>query len=383
MALLARLTGTHETVGIDVGSHMIKVVQVAVTRNGYELKRAGGAPTPAGAIKQGVVDDRLAVADAVHNLLRTLGITTPLAVAGVAGPSVTIRQVQLPAMPEQQLRKSIYWEARNFISTPVEDSLLDFQILGTHTTDGSPQMDVMLVATPRELVDTRVAALEEAGLEPIAIELEPFALMRSVVALPLGLSGMNETVALVEIGATYTHISIISNGTFVLSRSVTTAGDSFTAAIASALNQDATAAEKIKETDLVVVTDEVARAALSPVGQEASRALEPVLEELTREIRRSFAFYDYQQVPGGAPRNTNSVTRVILTGGSAKVGGLVAYLQEQLSIPVELVDLFNHPLLQLPPESAEELRMQAPLLSTALGLALREPMLAREKRGLR
>ena len=269
------------------------------TRNGFALTRAGSTLTPPESVKQGIVEDQFAVAEAVQGLLQDLGITNPLAVAALYGPSVVVRQVQLPAMPEQQLRKSIYWEARNYINFPVEDSLLEFEILGTHTTDGAQQMDVMLVAAPRDLVDSRVATLVQAGVEPIAVELEPFALIRGAVDLPMSTLGSNGTLALVDIGASFTTISILSNGIFALTRSVTIAGNSFTEAITKVLNIDPIQAERVKEEEVQVVTDETKRALLSPVGQEASRAIEPVLEELVREIRRSFAFYDYQQTPAG------------------------------------------------------------------------------------
>ncbi|HEY3379402.1 MAG TPA: type IV pilus assembly protein PilM [Armatimonadota bacterium] len=384
MAILGKFSGASNTVGIDIGSHSIKVVQVVSTRNGYALMRAGSTLTPVEAVKQGVVEDRFAVAESVRRLLQDLGITSPMAIAALSGPSVVVRQVQLPAMPEHQLRKSIYWEARNYISFPVEDSLLEFQILNTHTQDGIPQMDVMLVAAPRELVDSRVAALEQAGVEPIAVELEPFALIRAAIDLPMGLAGPQESLALVDIGATYTNISIIANGIFGLTRSVMTAGNSFTEAIAKVLGVEMLQAERIKEEETQVVVDEASRAQLSPVGQEASRAIESTLEELVREIRRSFAFYDYQQNPagGGDQRTVAGISRVILSGGSAKLGGIAHYLQDQLSIPVDLVDLFGHHLVHLP-DGAEELQAQMPLLATAFGLALREPMLARERGGLR
>jgi len=382
MAFLDKLYGNPNAVGIDIGSHSIKIVQLTPVRNGFALLRAGSAPTPPGAIKQGVVDDRLAVAEAIDTLMHTLGITTPWAVAAVSAPTVVVRQVRLPAMPEHQLRKSIYWEARNYITFPVEDSLVEFQILGTTSVDGTPQMDVMLVASPRELVDSRTETMEQAGLEPLAIELEPFALMRVAIDLPHGGAGTNETVALVSIGATYTHISIIAGGTFVLFRSVTVAGNSFTEAIATGMGIDTAQAEEIKENEAQAVTDEMERAKLSPVGQEASRAMEAVLEELVREIRRSFAFYDYQQIPGGAPRGSEGITRIYVTGGGSNLPGLIPFLAEQISIPVEGVQLFDNYLIQLP-AGAESIVSQTPLLTTAFGLALREPMLARMKGGSR
>lgn len=379
MAVFGKFSGANETIGIDIGSHAIKVVQIAATRNGYLLTRAGSTLTPPEAVKQGVIDDRVAVAEAIRTLLDTLGIRASLAVAAVAGPSVVVRQVQLPAMPEGQLRKSIYWEARNYISFPVEDCLLDFQILGTQAGDGTPKMDVMLVATPRALVDSRVEALEQAGLEPIAVELESFALMRLTVDLISHLLHQEDTWALVDIGRASTQISLVSAGTFILSRSVAIAGDSLTGAIAAALGVDNTHADAVKERETEVLLDENARALLPPVGQQASRALEPVLEQLVREIRRSFAFFDYQQQPG-VPRQ--GVNRIILSGGSAKLTGLAPYLSEQLSVPVEPVDFTKGGRIMLP-DGADELYPQMPLLATATGLALREPMLAHEKEAYR
>jgi len=380
MGFLSKFPSGHHALGVDIGSHSIKVMQLTPTRNGFTVNCAGSTPTPADAIKQGVVDDRLAVSEALRSLLDTLGITSPWAVAAVAGPTVVVRQVRLPVMPEHQLRKSINWEARNHISFPVEDSTVSFQILGTTTVDDTPQMDVMLVATPRDLVDSRVEALEQAGLEPIAVELEPFALMRTALDLPFPNQNPLETVALVSIGGTYTHISIVSNGQFVLSRSVTVAGDSFTAAIASALGVDTTQAEEIKLSEVRAVSSEEERSQLSPVGQQASRALDSQLEELVREIRRSFAFYDYQQAPGGS--TADGVSRIIITGGSASLPGLADCLNDQLSIHAEVLDLFGANTVRVP-DNEDELRAQRSFLSTAFGLALREPMLGREKGGAR
>ena len=382
MAVLGKLSGTNNTVGIDIGSHSIKVAQISSGRNGYVLHKAGSTLTPVDAIKNGVVDDVFSVSDAVRRLLNDLEISGSMAVGAVSGPSVVVRQVQLPAMPENQLRKSISWEARNYISFPVEDSQLAFEILGTNIVDGVAQMDVMLVAAPRELVDSRVATLEQAGVEPIAVELEPFALIRSVIDFPLSSPDFNETMAIIEIGASYTHITIIANGAFGLTRSVTIAGNNFTDTIASVLSLETAEAERVKEEEMAVVSEESARALLSPQGQEASRAIEPILEELTREIRRSFAFYDYQQSPSSIDQRSGGIGRVVLCGGTSKMRGMREYLEDQLGIPVEMVDILRPGLLQLP-AGVDGMEAQMPMMASAFGLALREPMLSNEKGGSR
>ncbi len=382
MALFGKFSGNSDTIGIDIGSHTIKLVQLQASRTGYTVSHVAQLPTPAGMVKQGVIEDRVAVAEALRELLHGEGISATQTVAAVAGPAVVVRQIRMPTMTEAQLRKTIAWEARNYLSFAVEDSLLDFEVLSTANSDDKTHMDVMLVATPRELVDTRVGALELAGLEPIVVELEPFALMRGVLSLPGDATLTDETIAFVEIGATYTHISIASKGQFVLTRSVTTAGNSFTDAIASALEVKPEEAERIKSTEVEMSNAEEVVARRTPQGQRAVAVLEPLIGELTREIRRSFAFFTFQQEPGGGDAVPASVSRVILSGGGAQLKCLAQYLQEQLALPVTVVNNFGSPALQLP-DRIDAVRAQAPLFATAFGLALREPMLNHEKGGHR
>lgn len=370
-----KLYGDAEIIGLDIGSHAIKVVQLQEDHGGLVLRKAGSRPTPPGATKGGVVVEPTAVAQTISSLLGALEIQATQVVAAVAGPTVVVRQVQMPAMSERQLRKSIQWEARSYISFPVEDSVLEFQILGQK--DGG-QLDVMLVATPRDMVDTRVETLERAGLEPIAIELEPFATMRSLIEFNGASAFEQETVALVDAGASFTEINIVKHRRFVLTRTIPIAGNSMTEAIASALAMDSDKANALKETAMQVVCSEEERATLDPFAQQASRAVEPLLDELIREIRRSLAYYDYQQQTpaedeeaGRAP----GVNRIILSGGSAKMAGLAAYFQAQLGVPVEQANVFDSGLIQTPGLSQEYLEEHSPTLVVSTGLSLREIML--------
>jgi len=376
MTMFSKLYSDADVIGLDIGSHTIKVVQLDEERGGLVLRKAGSRPTPPGSTKGGVITDADAVAQAISSLLRALEISATQVVAGVAGPTVVVRQVQMPHMSERQLRKSIQWEARSYISFPVEDSVLEFQILGQK--DGG-QLDVMLVATPRDMVDARVEAIERAGLEPTAIELEPFATMRSLIEFGGSSDFEHETVAMVDSGAAFTEIDIIKDRRFVLTRTIPIAGNSMTDAIASALAMDNDKANALKETAMQVVCSEEERATLDPFAQQASRAVEPLLDELIREIRRSLAYYDYQQqtpAEDDDQERVPGVNRIILAGGSAKMAGLSAYFQTQLGVPVEHASVFSRGLIQTPGLSQEYLDEHSPTLVVATGLALREMMLS-------
>lgn len=376
MSILSRLYGDSDIVGLDIGSHSIKVVQLDGDRGRLVLRKAGSRPTPPNTVKGGVITDVAAVGQTIASLLGALEISANQVVAGVAGPTVVVRQVQMPYMSERQLRKSIQWEARSYISFPVEDSVLEFQVLGQR--EGG-QLDVMLVATPRDMVDTRVEAIERAGLEPVAIELEPFATMRSLIEFAGETAFEHETVALVDAGSAFTEINIVKDRHFILTRTIPIAGNSMTDAIASALAMETDKANALKETAMQVVCGEEERATLDPFAQQASRAVEPLLDELIREVRRSLAYYDYQQQ---APADeddqarTPGVHRIILSGGSAKMAGLANYFQSQLSVPVEQARVFGNDHIQTPGLSPEYLSEHSPTLVVATGLALREMMLS-------
>jgi type IV pilus assembly protein PilM len=367
MSIFSKLTGP-PPIGLDIGSSAIKVVQLVAGRQGIILSKAGSVPTPPEAVKGGVVVDHLAVAQAIRSLLSALQIEATAAVGGVAGPTVVVRQVQLPSMSERQLRKSISWEARNYISFPVEDSVLECQVV-----DGTgSQMDVMLVAAPRDMVDSQVETIELAGLEPVAVEIQPFAVMRSLCG-GNGKSDGPETVALMGIGAAYTDITIVKDGGFVLSRIIPIASNGFTETIRSALDTDMEQANQLKETAMKVVVSEEERATLDPAAQQASRAVEPLLDELVREVRRSLAYHDFQQkLPESAA--AVGVNRIILSGGGAKLDNISTYLQAQLGIPVTLAELFGEGRLQTRGMNPEFLRKYAPTLVVGVGLALRELM---------
>lgn len=371
MGIFSRFNSA-EVVGLDIGSHAIKLVQLEAGRDGLAVKKAGSRPTPPESVKAGVIVEPAAVAAEVSALLEALEVDATSAVAACAGPTMVVRQLQLPAVSERQLRKSLLWEARNYISFPVEESIIEFQVLGK----SNGQLDLMMVACPRELVEGQVETLALAGLEAVAVEIQPFSAIRALVEWSNDPAYDTETLALVGLGAAYTDINIVRGRNFVLTRMIPIAGDSMTEAISSALSMDKPQAAALKETAMQVVFSEEERALLDPFAQQASRAVEPLLDELIREVRRSLAYYDYQQQAPAEQVQAPGVNRIIISGGSAKMAGLANYLQTQLGVPVQSADIFGGSGLPAPGLSPEYLEQHAPSLVIAAGLALRELMLS-------
>jgi len=381
MGLLRKLSSTSVSIGLDIGSSAIKLVQLQETKSGVALHKAGSAPTPREAVKAGVVTDPLSVAKAIQSLLEALQVDGGQVTAGVAGPTVVVREVPLPVMSDRQLRKSIQWEARNYISFPVEDSVVEFQVTDRPAVGEGTQMRVMLVAAPRDMVDSQVEAVEVAGLDPVAVEIQPFAMMRGILAANGSHLGEGETTAVLGMGAAYTDITIMKDGAFVLTRMIPIAGDAFTEAIKNALDIDTEEANQLKETAMQVVSSEEERATLDPAAQQASRAIEPLLDEIIREVRRSLAYHDYQQQAPDAGSGDLGVSRILLSGGSAKLPRINEYFMSQLGVPVEVVSIFGNGQLRAHGVNQEYLQSHAPTLLVGAGLALRELRASKQRRG--
>lgn len=369
MSFLASLFGKEVLIGVDIGSAYLKAVQVEATRDGFRVVRAAQQKTPVGAIRDGVVQDRDGVGAALRQMFKAAGMSATGATLAVSGPTVMVRQVQMPTMPEQILRKSIRYEAGKFIASSVDDSALAFEILGT-VEDDPGLMNVMLVAAPREMVESRIDALERSGLEAAVIDLEAFALMRSLVECNWSRYSDGAMRALVDIGAAHTEVTIVLGTKFQLTRSLPIAGDTFTDALKNQLRVDAAEAEKRKmELDLSVLihgTDD-------PAALEGPRAVQNILDELLREVRRSINYYQ-SQLPEGTP--PQPLAEIVLAGGSSLMGGLADYVTARLGVEVRVGNAFENPAIDAPPESAAWLTEQAPRLGAALGLAVKDHMSA-------
>jgi type IV pilus assembly protein PilM len=372
VSVLASLFGKETLVGLDIGSANLKAVQVDAHRDGFRVVRAAQQKTPPGAIRDGIITDRQGVADAVRQMLRAANISATGAVMSVAGPTVIVRQVQMPTMAEAVLKKSIRFEAGRFISSNVDDSALAFEIQGP-VEDDPGQMNVMLVAAPREMVDSRVETVERAGLEAVSIDLESFALVRSLVECNWSRYNDGTMRALVDIGASHTEVTIVVGTQFQLTRSLPIAGDTFTDALKNQLRVDAVEAERRKaELDLTVLI----QGSDDPAAYEAPRALQNILDELLREIRRSINYYQ-SQLPEGA--QAQPLSEIVLAGGSAQMVGMAPYMTARLGTEVRVGDPFENPAIDAAPEAQAWLQEQAPRLGIGLGLAVKEFMVASVK----
>ncbi len=197
-------------VGLDVGSSTVKCVELSTRGKGksFELSHLGVADVPAEAIVQGAFLNSGAITDAIREALDTAKIRNKNVAAAVSGHSVIVKKVSLPAMTRDELEEQIRWEAEQYIPFDVNEVNLDFQILDGAEADG--QMEVLLVAAKKDLIDDYVQVITEAGLTPVAIDVASFAVENAFEANYD--VGVDEVVALVNIGAHVVFINLVCGG---------------------------------------------------------------------------------------------------------------------------------------------------------------------------
>jgi type IV pilus assembly protein PilM len=373
---LSNILGKETVVGIDIGSRLMKVALAECNGPGaWRVTNVAIAPTPSGGVKDGNVVDKHAVAAALKELLHSAGLSHATgAVAAISGAGVLVRHAKMPRIPEESLRKSIRYEAAKYISSSVEDSVIEFEIVGP--VDGEPdKMNVTLVAAPNEMVNSRLDTLDLAGLEPIGIDVEAFALQRILFDCTGSGARPDETIAILDIGAVKTDVNIVANGVFALTRNIPIAGDHFTNALKTAQKCDWETADDLKTR---VDMGSLLQPDADPDVVAMAKSIQPVLDELLREVRRSTNYYHTQiseralQIPGvPEPRD---VTRMIVTGGSGLLQGIDKYMAARLGSVVETWNVFGSPSFTTDTVSESFTVANHSLLALCMSLAIKELM---------
>ncbi|MBI1911891.1 MAG: type IV pilus assembly protein PilM [Deltaproteobacteria bacterium] len=340
-----------DAVAFDIGSSSIKVVHMSQTKKGWELQKLGIAELPPEAIVDGSIIDSMTVTNTLKDLIKEHGIKTKDAVSSLTGHSVIIKKVSFPAMTEDELADSIQWEAEQYIPFPITDVNIDFQILGADI-EGRGQMDVMLVAVKKDVINDYTNVIKEAGLNPVVIDVDSFALENMMeINYPVT---PGENIAMVNIGASITSISVILGGLTIFTRSIPMGGNQFTEEIQRQLNISFKDAEEIK----------TGKKAPGPEAEDLPAAIEAVSTNLVFEVKRSLDFF-----LGGS--QGSYVNKIYLSGGCSKINALQNLMQEKTSIPVELVNSFKN--IEANPKhfDKDKLKELAPYFGVAVGLATR------------
>jgi type IV pilus assembly protein PilM len=378
------LFGSKGGVGVDIGSTVVKVVQLHRSGAGVELEKAAVVPIyPEGDRPSDENLQHRSKVDAVKRALSKAHITAKNAVSSVSGESIIVRYLQFPHMPEEERRAALQWEAEEYIPFRLEDVNIDSMVLGRSRTDDDKE-DVLLVSAKKDLVERHVSIIREAGLVPKLLDVDSFAFLNCYES-NYGAT-QDGCTALVNIGAEITGISIMHGGVSRFSRDIPVGGDTITNAVASHLRCPFAEAEQLKlshganppeggkpagDSSLSSSLMETIRSKVDTMEGDAegsrdqiiAKAIGGVLTDLITEVRRSIEFFENQT------RDMN-VARVVLGGGTAVLLNLREHFENNLHLPTEVID----PLRKIRPSGrdlGDDVRRMGHTLGVGIGLGLR------------
>ena len=341
-----------DVIGLDIGCSSIKLVELKEDKNGYKLQNLAISPLPPEAIVDGALMDSVTIIDAIRDAIGASKTKTKDVVTSVSGHSVIVKKISLPFMTEAELEESIQWEAERYIPFDINDVNIDFQIFGS-TPENPETMDVVLVAAKKDVINDHVSVIMESGLNPVIIDIDSFAL-ENMLAINYEIE-KEEPIAVANVGASITNINIIKNNVSAFTRDIFKGGNQITEEIQRQLHVDHEEAENIKVGTKVDLTSQ-------PIIQNVLKA---AAESLANEIGNSIEFFQ-------STTTYEKIAKLYLSGGGSKIKGFDIILQQQVGIPVEVVNPFKKIDYSGRNFDMEYLREIGPIMAVGVGLASRK-----------
>ena len=350
----------NQLIGIDIGSHSIKVAEIEDSKKGMLLRNFGMIGLPENAIVEGSIKEMEIVSSALKNLFDNLKIKNKNVATSISGYSVIVKKITVPKKEEKDLEESIQSESEQYIPFDINDVNLDFQILQpekeeteeTEDEEKEELMDVLLVAAKKDIVEEYISLLHLTELNPIVLDIDPFALQN---AFEISNHEQSDCHALVHIGAQQLTINVIQGGVSIFTRDSSYGGAQITMEIQETSNISYQEAEMIKlgaksiETDQRPAIEEIFSTTVTKWTQEIKRALDFVATTFT-DIK---------------------VENILLSGGASLLPGLNKYIGLETGLKTEMLNPFSNLEIKEKSFDIEYLNYSAPIAVISIGLALR------------
>jgi len=345
-------SGKKNIAGLDIGSNSLKLVEISESTDGFALSNLSEIKLPRGVILAGLLHEPAILSQTIKELYKSSGCRTKSVVTSLSGHTIIVKKATFPSADESELRDLLNDEGEKYLPfDDIKEVNFDFQILGQ--SDVMPgHMDVMLAAAKKDVVDAYVSAIENAGLKPVIMDIDSFALETMYEANYD--TEENDIVVLINIGASITNINVIKQGGSIFTRDFASGGNSVTESIQKKLGVDFDEAEMMK------IEASENEGDSNTLSQEIIDHAEPIVLEIERSVDYFRSTYSGEYIK-----------KVLLSGGSAKIPGILQTLMQRLNIETELVNplkniRFNHKKFD-----AAYLDSIGPIFALAVGLSLR------------
>jgi type IV pilus assembly protein PilM len=344
-------TKTPSLLGVDISSTAVKLLQLSQVGGRFRVEHYAVEPLPPNAVVEKNIVEVEAVGEALKRAVARSGAKTKFAAAAVSGSAVITKVIPMQAdLSDDDLEGQIQAEANQYIPYPLEEVSLDFEVLGP-VKDNPEMMNVLLAASRTENVDVRVAALDIGGIVAKVVDVEAFAMENAFRLVADQLSVPKDaTVAVVDIGATMTTLSVLRNQRTIYTREQVFGGKQLTDEVMRRYGLSYEEAGLAKRQGGLPESYEI-------------EVLEPFKEAMVQQISRLLQFFF-------AGSEFSKVDQIVLAGGCSSIPGIADMVEEQLGVPA----LVANPLAGMSLSSrvsAQSIGQDAPSLMIACGLALR------------
>ena len=338
-------------VGLDIGSSTIKAAEIIETKTGNALNNFGMLNIAPGIIEEGTIKDHDAAAAAIRELFSANNLSNKNVAISIGGYSVIVKKISVQTMTEDELQETIHFEAEQYIPFDISDVNLDFQILGENEHNPN-QMDVLLVAAKKEMVNDYIHLVELAGLHTVVMDIDAFALQN---IFEFNYATEEESVALIDIGASKTSLNILKGYSSLFMRDVSLGCGQINQQIVSLADCSIEEAEEIKHSEQPEIIS----------AGDLANIVSSVVSDWTAEIRRAIDFF-YSTYPD------DHISKIILSGGGANILEFRQLLSDEISAEVEIINPFDKFSIDSSGLDSSYLEKIAPQAAICMGLATRK-----------
>lgn len=338
--------------GLDISSTAIKLLELGRSGDRMRVESYAVEPLPANSVIEKNIADVEAVGDAIKRAVKRSASRTKLAAVAVAGSAVITKIIAMPAaLTEDEMEQQIELEADQYIPYPLEEVNLDFEVIGPSENDPE-RIDVLLAASRSENVDIRVAAIELAGLKSSIVDVEAYAIENafSLLIPQLPEQGIDQTIAIIDIGATMTTLNVMHDRKTIYTREQVFGGKQLTEEIQ-------------RRYGLSYEEAGMAKRQGGLPDNYVPEVLEPFKDAMTQQVSRSLQFFY-------GSSQYNNVDHIVLAGGSAMIPGIDEMIANKLGVHTSVANPFTNMTLASRVK-AQSLSNDAPALMIAAGLAMR------------
>jgi type IV pilus assembly protein PilM len=339
--------GGKTSVGINIGSSSVKMVELKRSGKSYTLTKFGVVPLPEDAVVNREVMNPVAVADAVKKLISQVKPNRKIVVTGIGGAAVILKRMTVEVANIKELQDAVFWEAEQYLPFDPAEVAMDFHTISRGKDN---RTDVLFVASKLSILDGFVAAIRDGGITATIVDTEVFGLQN--IYEENYSANSHESTALVDIGAASIKVVVVHDGVPVYTKDSNFGGRNLTAEIQKNLNLSFEDAEALKTNHSGATPQEVLELMMASA------------ENFAMEIKRALDFYNASS--SGAP-----VTSILLSGGSARLPDLSRVVEERLTLPTQILNPFGKVIVNQKSISPETLHAMGPMISVAMGFAMR------------